>query len=170
GDSAFDDRVCDAAAALARAVTEEFGLIGVNGVDFVLRDGIPVTIEVNPRYSASMELAERAYGVPVFAVHARACAGELPRFDLARARRRTAGVVGKAIVYARRAVRPTRTERWLADHTVRDVPRPGERIARGRPICTVFATGASAAACHAALARRAARVYRAVEPARRNAV
>ncbi len=49
-----------AAHALARAVAEEFGLVGVNGIDFVARDGVPYAIEVNPRWSASMELVERA--------------------------------------------------------------------------------------------------------------
>jgi predicted ATP-grasp superfamily ATP-dependent carboligase len=43
---------------------------------------------------------------------------------------------------------------------VRDVPWPGERILRGRPVCTVFAEGRDGAACHAALVRRAQRIYR----------
>ncbi len=51
------------ATALADAVTEAFGLRGLNGLDFVARDGVPLPIEVNPRYSASMELVERATGV-----------------------------------------------------------------------------------------------------------
>lgn len=158
-DPAFGDALCDAAGALARAVTEAFGLVGVNGVDFMVRDGVPVAIEVNPRWSASMELVERAYGVNVFAVHARACAGGLPDFDLARARRCATGAVGKAVVYARRTECPAGTERWLADPDVRDVPRPGERIPRGRPVCTVLAGGASAEACRAALEGRAAAIY-----------
>jgi predicted ATP-grasp superfamily ATP-dependent carboligase len=48
---------------------------------------------------------------------------------------------------------------WLADTTVRDVPRPGERIAAGRPICTIFADGDDAASCYAALIDRAERIY-----------
>jgi predicted ATP-grasp superfamily ATP-dependent carboligase len=35
------------------------------------------------------------------------------------------------------------TERWL-ERGVRDVPHPGERIAAGRPICTIVKTGATA--------------------------
>ena len=38
------------ATALADAVTEAFGLRGLNGLDFVARDGVPLPIEVNPRY------------------------------------------------------------------------------------------------------------------------
>jgi hypothetical protein len=169
-DPVFDDALCDAAGALAHAVTEEFGLVGVNGIDFVVaRDGVPVPVEVNPRYSASMELVERAYGINVFAAHVRACAGALPAFDLTRARRRAPGAVGKAILHARRVERPTDTERWLADPDVRDVPRPGERIGRGRPVCTVFASAPDAVACRAALEGRAAGRYHALAAAPRSA-
>ena len=148
----------DRARALAAVVAEEFGLVGVNGVDFVARAGVPYAIEVNPRWTASMELVERAYGVSVFGAHAAACAaGALPDFDLAGARRR-APAVGKAIVFARRDVSVGDTRTWLAAG-VRDVPHPGEEIAAGRPVCTVFAAGSDAAACHAALVERAERVY-----------
>lgn len=157
-----DSELYAAAVALADAVTDAFALVGVNGVDFVARDGVPFPVEVNPRYSASMELAERAYGFGVFAAHARACAGELPSFDLARARAR-AGAVGKAVVYARRDVVLGDTRAWPGDPTVADVPHPGERVAAGRPLCTVFAEGRDAAACRAALVRRAGAVYDAVE-------
>jgi len=63
---------------LAATVTAAFGLVGVNGIDFVARGAVPYAVEVNPRYCASMELVERARGISIFAVHARACAGELP--------------------------------------------------------------------------------------------
>ena len=148
------------AEAAMRAVAEEFGLVGVNGVDVIARDGAAWPIEVNPRWSSSMELVERAYGVSVFGAHAAACAdGTLPDFDLAAARETTRGAVGKAIVFARQTVTAMDTERWLGDASVRDVPRPGVTLAAGMPVCTVFAEGADADACHAALVRRAERVY-----------
>jgi predicted ATP-grasp superfamily ATP-dependent carboligase len=154
-DGALVDRAC----ALARAVAEEFGVVGVNGIDFIASDGLPYAIEVNPRWCASMELVERAYGLSVFGAHAAACAnGVLPEFDLFRARRGSAAV-GKAVVFARRDVAVGDTREWLADASVRDVPHPRERIPAGRAVCTVFATGREAASCHAALARRAERVY-----------
>jgi predicted ATP-grasp superfamily ATP-dependent carboligase len=156
---AHDRPLVAGACCLVAAVAEEFGVVGVNGIDFVARAGVPYPIEVNPRYSASMELVERAYGLSVFGVHASACAvGALPAFDVARARR-GAGAVGKAIVFARHDVVTGNTRDWLDDASVRDVPWPGERIPRGRPVCTVFAEGVDAAACHAALVRRAERIY-----------
>lgn len=148
------------AAALAAAAADAFALVGANGVDFVERGGVPYAIEVNPRYCASMELAEQEYGISVFGAHARACvAGALPAFDLAAARGLRGGAAGKAVLFARAGVRAGDTRPWLDDDTVRDVPRPGEWLAAGAPVCTVFARGADAAACHAALVRRAEAVY-----------
>ena len=145
---------------LAATVTAAFGLVGVNGIDFVARGAVPYAVEVNPRYCASMELVERARGISIFDVHARACAGELPDLEHTRP---AADVVGKAIVYAREDVMPEGTARWLEDDDVRDVPAPGERIARGHPICTVFARGRSVTACGAALAARARSLYRSLD-------
>jgi predicted ATP-grasp superfamily ATP-dependent carboligase len=146
------------ARALATAVTEEFGLIGLNGLDFVAHDGIPYPIEVNPRYSASMELVERISSstLSLFELHARACEGALPG-----GMRTRPTVVGKAIVFARRDA-DVPPAGW-SGIDIADIPRPGERIARGRPICTVFAEADSVAKCRAGLVRAAALVYRAVE-------
>jgi predicted ATP-grasp superfamily ATP-dependent carboligase len=155
----FDRRFADEASALAAAVSEEFGLLGVAGIDFVIDDGRPCVLEVNPRWCASMELVERAYGMSVFAAHAAACrTGALPSFDFTRARDESRAY-GKAIVFARRDLVAGDTRPWLEDPSVRDVPRPGDRIPRGQPVCTVFADAADELACHAALVRRAERIY-----------
>lgn len=153
------------AEALAQAVVEAFGLVGLNGVDFVARAGVPWPIEVNPRFSGSMELLERGASVPLFAHHAAACGGRLPD----RATPDLTSVHGKAIVFARRDVVTGATLRWLGDPAVADIPHPGERIARGRPICTVFATGRDPDGCVRALVAKAASVYRAVESGARGA-
>jgi predicted ATP-grasp superfamily ATP-dependent carboligase len=164
GDPVFerDDTLVDRACAMASAVTASLGLVGVNGVDFVAAAGGAHPIEVNPRWSGSMELVERAYGLSMFGAHAAACArGELPVFEVREARR-GARATGKAILFARAGVTLGDTTAWLGDVSVRDVPHPGERIAAGRPVCTVFAEAADAAGCYAALVARAARIYAAM--------
>jgi uncharacterized protein len=165
GDPQFpaDERLLDRATLLVERVTRAFGLVGVNGIDFVARRGLPYAIEVNPRYTAAMELVERAYGLSLFDLHVRACRGTLPAFDLAAARGRVAHAVGKAILYARRPTALGDTGPWLLDGDVRDISAAGTRVAPREPICTIFARGRDAAACFAALARRAARLYRDVE-------
>src|SRR5215471_6853998 len=74
-------RMLQGASAIAAFVAREFDLVGLNAIDFIARDGVVHPIEVNPRWSASMELVERAFGVGTFAAHAQACVdGSLPRF------------------------------------------------------------------------------------------
>jgi predicted ATP-grasp superfamily ATP-dependent carboligase len=155
GGHALIDRAC----ALARLVGEEFGLAGVNGIDFVARDNTPYPVEVNPRWSASMELVEQCFGLSVFGAHAAACArDELPSFDFGAASRGV-GAIGKAIIFARHASVIGDTRAWLGDASVRDVPRPGERIDVGHPVCTVFATAPDATRCYQALVQRSERLY-----------
>ncbi|MEP7066424.1 MAG: ATP-grasp domain-containing protein [Gemmatimonadota bacterium] len=142
------------ACALASLVAAEFALRGLCGIDFVARGATPYAIEVNPRPTASMELLERATGNSIWLAHVAGCTS-----TLAESSPHSHGVPshahGKAVLYARRPVVLGDTTRWLADDDVRDIPAPGERIARGSPICTIFASGRTSALCHAALVRRA---------------
>ena len=143
----------EAVDAIADALTQEYGLRGLNGFDFILRGDRPVVLEVNPRYCASMELVERATGASVWSLHLTACQGQLPaRVDEA------PGVWGKAIVYASRTVAVPDTTTWLLDRGVRDVPHPGEVIHAGHPFCTVLASGPTRSGCETALQTEAARI------------
>jgi predicted ATP-grasp superfamily ATP-dependent carboligase len=158
-DEVLNERVVESASALATCVTKEFGLVGLNGIDCIVCDEVPYPIEVNPRWCSSMELVERHYGVSMFGVHAAACADDaLPLFDLVRARQ-TRPAMGKAIVFAPSDLVVGDTRSWLADETVRDIPKPGERIAAGQPVCTVFAEDRRAERCRAWLVERAQSIY-----------
>jgi predicted ATP-grasp superfamily ATP-dependent carboligase len=145
-------------------VVTEFGLVGLNGIDFIARGGVACPIEVNPRYSASMELLERSPALSIFNLHAAACQGDLP-LELSL----PAQVEGKAIVFAKRDVTMGDTRRWLHRPFLADIPHPGEKVRRGRPICTVFASAHDAAACYRLLLRRASRVYLAAQSGKRAA-
>jgi predicted ATP-grasp superfamily ATP-dependent carboligase len=155
GGRAIVERAC----ALAVAAAAEFDLGGVNGIDFVASGEELFPIEMNPRWSSSMELVERLFGVSVFGAHAAAfVARTLPRFDLVAALRQV-NAVGKAIVFARGDLVLGDTRGWLGDSTVRDVPHPQERIGAGQPICTVFAAAHDGQGCYEALVTRAERLY-----------
>jgi predicted ATP-grasp superfamily ATP-dependent carboligase len=148
-------RLGDSSVLLAREIAQRFALVGVNCIDFIAQDDAAVPIEINPRWSASMELVERAYGLSVFGIHAAACTrADLPQFDITHARA-TRAAIGKAIVFARRDIACGDTSTWLDDSDIRDVPHPGEHIAEGRPVCTVFATGDDVDSCRANLVERA---------------
>jgi predicted ATP-grasp superfamily ATP-dependent carboligase len=155
----FDRGVAVAATAhaLAMAVARDYELVGLNNVDFIARDGVAFPVEVNPRWSASVELVERAHGFSMFGLHADACSrGTLPDDRLPLCLRRA---VGKAIVFARADFFARRTKEWLWSRDVADVPRPRTLIRRGEPICTVFAEAPTTRECYAALVRRAERIY-----------
>jgi predicted ATP-grasp superfamily ATP-dependent carboligase len=143
------------------------GLRGLFGVDCILRDGVPWPVEVNPRYTASIEVLEYATGLPALARH---CAV----FEQASAKRgsaeaglpqgaRTSGspCVGKAIVFARQTVTMPSDGPWSAVleqpgsvHELplfADIPSAGQRIKAGHPVLTCMARGDSPSSCLDAL-------------------
>jgi predicted ATP-grasp superfamily ATP-dependent carboligase len=135
------------ARAICSCLAAAFALRGLFGVDFIWDGERAWTHEVNPRPTASLEALEAAYGLGVFEAHLRGCAGALPGLEPQRSR-----AAGKAVVFATEPVTVGDLE------GVRDVPHPGERIAAGRPICTVVATAATPEAVFAALEAQAARL------------
>jgi predicted ATP-grasp superfamily ATP-dependent carboligase len=146
------------ARAICSCLATAFALRGLFGVD-VMWDGRRAwTIEVNPRPTASLEAIEAAYGVGVFGAHLRACAGDLPHVEHARS-----GAAGKAILFATEDVVVGDSAHWL-QRGVRDVPHPGERIAAGRPICTVVSTAATPDEALAALEAQAALLRAELQP------
>jgi predicted ATP-grasp superfamily ATP-dependent carboligase len=120
--------------AICSRLARAFALRGLFGVDFVWDGERAWTVEVNPRPTASLEVIG---GADVFGAHLRGCADELPRVDVERG-----GAAGKAVLFATEEVVAGDSERWL-ERGVRDVPHTGERIAAGRPICTVVAQAAT---------------------------
>ena len=112
---------------MVSCLTRHFGLVGVNGLDVVIgRDpeGVvrPYLIEVNPRFSGSMELAERAFGVSVFSLHVEGAAGRMPRDLAADARSRRLRRQGDRVRQA--------PDRGPRHGSVADPRRPGRAVAR----------------------------------------
>lgn len=141
--------------AIGAVLAGEFAIPGWFGVDYILAGGVPRPLEVNPRYTASIEIHELATGVALLPWHRLACEqGVLPDPGLFRAAAKL--VVAKRIVYAlqgcaapvieREEFQPTLPGRssWIAD-----VPAAGTRFERGDPVLTVLACADSAAACRA---------------------
>jgi predicted ATP-grasp superfamily ATP-dependent carboligase len=138
---------------LGNVLSEQFELAGLFGVDFIL-DGEQVwTVEVNPRYTASVEIVERCTGVRAIEAHVAAC-GDLT-FDSGRAddspSRDVANCHGKATLFATRDVVISQE---FADYSVAeslrspwpmlgDVSAAGTPIENGRPVLTIFASGTS---------------------------
>jgi predicted ATP-grasp superfamily ATP-dependent carboligase len=158
---------------LGQVLAAQFGLVGLFGVDGILADGCFWPVEINPRYTASVEVLELALGVPTMALHRDACTrGAVPQSDAIRdASSSDAGrvTIGKAILFAPEDLTVPDLSPWLSDAIacpgrwpvprIADVPHAGERIAARRPICTVFAVQGSHAACYHALINAAQTLY-----------
>jgi len=143
------------ASQITHLLTREFGLVGVNGMDFILSKGEIYPIEVNPRYTSAMELVERAYGLPVFDLHVRAVIhGKLPDFNLAQTKGKERGIHAKTILYAKKNGHAPDTSGWMA-RGLRDVPHPGEALLSGKPICTILTSAETWTGCLSNLADEA---------------
>jgi uncharacterized protein len=147
--------LADAATAICARLAAAFGLRGLFGVDVVWDGTRAWVVEVNPRPTASLETIAAVSGLRPFAAHMDACAGRLPRAARFPAVAGPPRAAGKAVLYATADVRLDDTRDWPR-RGIRDVPHPGERIARGRPICTLVAEAASPEAVLAGLQARAA--------------
>ena len=135
--------VLEEVAEMVGLLTRHFGLKGVGGIDIIISEGSdgrtrPFLVEINPRYTASMELFEQIYGLNIYSLHSDAVNGCLPEFSLNKHLNRP--FAGKAIVFARNSVTTPDTGRW-SEHGRRDIPFPNDEIKKGRPVCTVFAKG-----------------------------
>jgi predicted ATP-grasp superfamily ATP-dependent carboligase len=145
--------------AIGAVLASRFGLVGLFGVDAILDgDGQPWPVEVNPRYTASVELLELALGRSLLVEHRNACEGRPVAADRAHSVGR---FVIKEVIYAEalcvlEAAVPEM--KWHSDDPFRvpevgDVPAAGTRFAPGAPIVTVFAEGPSPVACFEAIRR-----------------
>jgi predicted ATP-grasp superfamily ATP-dependent carboligase len=136
---------------LARA----FDLRGVFGVDAILTPGGPAVIEVNPRYTASVEVLEYATGLAALALHRDVFEGRglgppscPPRPELC---------VGKGILFASGKVALPDEGPWLselgpnADLTspprFADIPQGGAILEAGWPVMSLFAVGREESDC-----------------------
>ena len=149
---------------LGEALRVICGLRGLFGVDCILTDDGVWPIEVNPRYTASMEVIELATGMAVLRQHVAA----LTRLPLPSLPANEAEVVGKAILFAPRPIVFPEAGPWqnallLAPTRFRpyaDIPAAGSTLLAGAPVMSIFARGATADACLQELRRAAAELDR----------
>jgi len=121
-------------AKMAERIVAGLGLLGSNGVDFLLTEAGPVVVEVNPRFQGSLDTVEMATGINIFQSHLEAFAGILPKAP------RACCTAGRAIIYADRDFGIGKDLRDLGDW-IADIPRPRSQITAGDPILSILAKG-----------------------------
>jgi predicted ATP-grasp superfamily ATP-dependent carboligase len=146
GPVAFDSGTYREVQRIGNCLAAAFPLCGLFGIDMIVAGPDVWTIEVNPRYTASVEVLERMGGLVALGLHQEVCHGApLPRVTPLIADR----LYGKAVVFAR------------ADHTIgdafyrrldairsctgdcefADLPQVGTTIRAGKPVLTTLTQG-----------------------------
>ncbi len=149
----------------ARTTGNESGLLGLWQADFLRYDGELTLLEINPRWSASMDILEVCLDAGLVEMH-HACINMTVSHaifskysnDCIRVSKSTVTVMlGKMIVYANDSFNVTQSQsdewwskRWSCDLgsllngcQFADIPCAGTAIAKGDPILTVLTTGCS---------------------------
>jgi predicted ATP-grasp superfamily ATP-dependent carboligase len=147
----------------------EWGMRGVVGVDFLATDTTAIIVEINPRFTASVEIVEHFAGCSALEAHVAACTTSAPPRSSVPGSHMSQGHshYAKAILYARSdaVITPlfhdcamTCASLDARRRALADIPNPGEVIPTGRPVLTALATGNTRADCQQQLDDRLADV------------
>jgi predicted ATP-grasp superfamily ATP-dependent carboligase len=120
--------------AVCAEVVARFGVRGAFGVDAIWDGRQAWVLEVNPRPPAALEL----FGPGTFAAHVAGARGG-PVVDAGSPWGARCEKV-KLVLFADRDLRAPEPA-WWPRGLVHDVPRAGEPIRRGAPVCTLIAAG-----------------------------
>ncbi len=127
--------------ALGTALSRRCHLLGLWGMDFILTEQREVfALEVNPRYTAAMEILEAVIGVPFLQAHRLTCTNATLRMP----------PYPDAQHYAMKAIYYTPETLQLPEHTpwaelmqdgcnLADLPQPESVVPAGAPLLTILA-------------------------------
>jgi predicted ATP-grasp superfamily ATP-dependent carboligase len=148
---------------LGHCLTRGFGLEGWFGVDYVSDGETLWPVEVNPRFTASVEIHELAWRRPLLPIHRAACEGKnLAALEAwGREKPAVARCVGKCVVYAAQELeigeigwKPTEADDRFVVPEIADIPWAGTPFRPGDPVLSVFATGTDMEECESRLLSR----------------
>lgn len=146
---------------IGTTLTATFALYGLFGVDAIQNGDTIYPIEVNPRYTASVEVLERATGIHAIALHHQACLGHLNDLDDEPLPNISAG---KAVLFAPMDLQipagpfaPDFAQE--NDASLADIPHPNSHIPKGHPITTILLQGRNEADLAARLEGSANQLY-----------
>ena len=147
GPVTLPDGLGETAQRIGEVLSSELRIRGLFGVDFILTDSGLIPVEINPRYTASVEVHEIGHEASLFGAHVAACESQA-EFDWPDSDPHTR--VAKVILYSQQdriasdllEHRQISPDCWLAD-----IPDPGSSIPAGAPICTMLARGQSIHDC-----------------------
>jgi predicted ATP-grasp superfamily ATP-dependent carboligase len=115
---------------LAERVITRLGLVGSNGVDFIVKDGEVYILEVNPRIQGTFECVEKSLGINMAEAHMEACQGNMVPIPV------PSKFAVKMVIHA-----PERSRAGNINFRgIHDLPLEGVIIEAGEPLATVLSS------------------------------
>ncbi|AEH60985.1 protein of unknown function DUF201 [Methanosalsum zhilinae DSM 4017] len=133
--SLYNELMCS----MACDISLELGLVGSNGIDFIITDNGPVVTEINGRFQGSLDTVETSTGINLFDAHVKSFNSQLPSINP------NPGIYsGRAILYSNDnfVVNQSIFERIKYENT-KDIPCRGAIIGANEPITSIFSVGNS---------------------------
>lgn len=147
-------------------MSREFNLRGLFGIDLI-DDGKQLWMtEINPRYTASMELIEYGRQLPLLRLHQAAC-DQSPEVSIPEPVTDGQGsFLAKVILYADRNARAPDLLSWIPSQItlaelprLADIPVAGSEIHQGQPVLTCLGEGRDGDALIQELTKRAQELW-----------
>ncbi|MGI9228708.1 MAG: ATP-grasp domain-containing protein [Gammaproteobacteria bacterium] len=146
---------------LAELLVSEFALTGLFGIDAIVTGETVYPVEINPRYTASVEIYEKAWAITTIDLHCQASLNQVFTMPQGRA----TGVVAKGYLFAPHDLLfpdPTQMRRDLQLDTtteLADIPPTGQRISGGHPIMSLLLSHTDIDQAHNDLLQLATTIY-----------
>ncbi|ADQ14387.1 ATP-grasp domain-containing protein [Halanaerobium hydrogeniformans] len=128
---------------LINLLTKRYSLRGINGVDFIKKANDLYFLELNPRFTAAVELLLDIYGSELFAIYFE---NDLQKDYLAKYLKQLKKIKAKLILYSFYDLKVTHNitehiDKFASnnfDFKIKDIPEAGESFAKGEPLCTLI--------------------------------
>lgn len=121
-------------AQLSNSAAEDLGLVGSNGIDFILGRNGPVIIEINPRFQGTLDTIEASLDINLVNAHIRSYQGELIPHPVYKR------FACRMVSLAKRDIVVTKV---CTHQNYMDIPRKGTHIRRANPILSTLGCGKS---------------------------
>jgi len=128
---------------IGEIISSNYHPLGLLSLDYILNDSKVFPLEINPRYTASMEVLELALGQNFITKHMQAFGMNIICENPAPCK---PSVIGKAIYYAPHDVSIPEQAPWITIEQnpclfspFADIPKTNSAIYKGSPVVTIFA-------------------------------